>query len=138
MNFISHKSALSLYPSATFIKQRSYLLPMTPRSWKAAPSHPYVRTQALTEGGGLLMRSRPSYGADEACDLGIDVERHIDDERCWKLRFDNEGRILDEMGTQEAAHAQQRMRRSTWVMKFNRNSLKIHVTSTDLDLFPYA
>lgn len=139
MNFITYKSAVSLYPSATFIKQRSYLLPMTPRSWKSAPSHPYVRTQVLTGERELLLRSRPSFGVDEAYDLGIDVERHMGDRRSWNMSFDGQGRISDGMRAQVTDDAQQRMKRSRWVLKFNRNIPKVHTTSAALDSFgPYA
>lgn len=138
MNLIGYKSAVSLYPNTTFIKHRSYLLPMTPRSWETAPSHPYIGMIALTGGKGFHLRSRPSYGVDEARDLGIDVERHMGDGQSWKLSFDSEGGLSEETGTQAADEARQCIKLSTWVMKFRRNIPKVHTTGTASNLFgPY-
>lgn len=85
------------------------------------------------------MRSRPSYGDDEARDLGIDVERHMGDRRSWNMSFDGQGRISDGVGTQDNDEAQQCLKQSRWVMKFNHNIPKVHTSSAAVDVFgPYA
>lgn len=131
MNFISYQCAVSLYPSATLIHQRSYLLPMTPRSWQTAPAYPYLRTASLADRPGKLQSgTRRLYTVDDAPDLKLNIERHIGDRWSWSISFDAKGKVTDDPYSMGDYEGEQCLGRSRWMTKLRRNIPQVEMICT--------
>lgn len=129
MNFITYKHAVSLYPNATLIHRRSYVLPMTPRSWQSAPPYPFLRTANMSEcKGEMEVRSRRLYAVNDAPDLRMNIERHVGDRWSWSIRFDTKGKVIEDTESGDNDEGEHCLSRSRWVTKLWRNIPKVEVT----------
>lgn len=139
MNFITYSNAVSLYPNATLLHQRSYFLPMTPKSWQATAAFPPIeRDTWTTKMVSLNVHRRPLYTSHQKRELGINVERYMGDQWSWLLGFDGEGCVVESVDAKEHGHLEERLWNTKWVMKFNRTTPRLQPTNVDPNSFgPY-
>lgn len=139
MNFITYKNAVSLYPNATLIHNRSYLLPMTPRVWQAAAALPLIQRDTWTDQQVKLnVHRRPLYTSDHKRELGIDVQRHMGDRWSCLFAFDAKGCVIDLLDSRGHCDNEGTLGNTKWVMKLNRTVPKLHPSNVDPSSFgPY-
>lgn len=137
MNFISYKSAVSLYPNTTFINRRSYLLPFARHSWQAIPSVLFYESCfSRRPQVDLKLCSRRIFKGHR--DLGVCVARNMSDQWSWIISFDLQGAVIGDPTFDEVDEDLYYLWRTQWVVKLFHNIPKAHTTSLAVESFgPY-